>query len=1101
MNRSAARFLTRVTYFLLILCATFITLLVVFLSQLDLNNYRLSLEQQISSALKQPVQIGHSSLTYNQGLALELQQVQIGPDHAVLAQIPRITATLQLAPLLDRKIVLSQVQIDTPNFQFWLPFPERPAKGASHQLLNSLGISILSIHNANLKIYQKQGNNVVERLEISNLHTVLRGWQPGKTGHLVVTGQLPEYTANFLLETRLPSSADPQIWREEEHKLRLQVKHFSAAKLPKLQSQKYPQALNFDLGIQGVPATGTHFNAVLSGSGSNEQIFSIAGSWTSSSQLDSITKLNGKLLKIPLNGEFFFLRQPGEYSLVGNFGAEDIKLNPELLKAWRIPNAGKLLRGDLDRLAISLKKTWDPTKKIVGLPRLDAETTISNLDWDIPELKQIQDFSAALSLRNQTLHIADGILVAGGHAVDFSGQIKNLFLNPKVNLKINFNPDSDDLKGQLKLPGDWDISGNIPGSLNLTGSLFEPEFLLQTDLGSIELQLGELFHKRSTDRAELQLQGRLSSKQLQVDHFSLSLNDTSISGRLSLTGSPFAPDFLLQTDLGSIELQYGELFHKRSTDRAKLQLQGHLADNRLQLDQFSLDLNDVNISGSGYFQQIQGEQQYHFTADPIDLNQLKHFSTLLQNFQIRGEIEPTLSRQQAGIQGTLKLQNVGAHLTPAIPDLNNTTGTIKLDRQGGTFQNIKTSLGKSDLTVSGTLRDWENPQLNLDLSGKKIRAQDLIFPESKLTFYNLNGQMQINAEEIIFSPINAQLEENTRVTINGNVSNFRDPLTTLEIQSDRVDVLDIIKLFAAPDSDDIDEPYLGKRPALLIKVSAKQGTLGGLYFQNAEATIRGEDNRLTIYPLKFNSGEGWCQTRVEFNHEQQLAPLKVSGHIEKVDASVLHQDLFDKPGLINGSLTGDFYLEGIPHKDLFWQSAKGGIHAQISDGTLREFHVLAKIFSLLNISQLLTGNLPDMDEDGMPVTLLDATIQIDAGKATTKDLTITSEAMNLSLVGTHNLIDDSLDFTLGVMPLRTVDKIITSVPIAGWVLTGKNKALVTAHFKIEGTSEAPEVTPVPIESISKTIFGLMQRTLSLPIELIKDLGSLFEEEPQKKVEP
>ncbi len=1101
MNRSVARVLIRSIYFLLILCATFIVLLIIFLSQLDLNDYRLSLEQEIGAALKQPVRIGHSSLTYDQGLALELQQVQIGPEHAVLAQIPRITAILKLAPLFDRKIIFREVQIEKPEVQLWFPFSERPTRGTSQQLFNSLGISILSIHNANLKIYQKQGENVAQLLQVSNLHAVLRDWQPEKTGHLVVTGQLPEHTADFLLETRLPSSSDPQIWRDEEHQLRLQVKHFSTAKLPKLKSQKYPEFFNFELEIQGAPATGTDFTALLTATDTNEQIASLSGRWTSLSQRDSITALSGLLLKIPLNGEFSFSRQPGEYSLVGRFGVEDIKLSSELLKAWRIPNAEKLLNGELDRLLITLEKTWDPAKKITGLPRIDAEITISNLDWDIPELKQIQDFSADLSLRNQVLHIADGILVAGGHFVDFSGQIKSLFLHPEVDLKINFNPDSDVLKTQLKLPGNWNISGNIPGTLNLTGSLFEPDFLLQADLGPIELQHEERFYKRSTDRSELQLQGHLSSDQLQVDHFSLSVNDTSISGSLSLTGSPFAPDFLLQADLGLIELQFGELFQKRSTDRAGLQLQGQLTGNRLQLDHFSLDLNDVNISGSGYFQQIQGEQEYHFAAEPIDLNKLKHFSPLLQDLQVRGEVEPTLTRQQAGIQGTLKLRNVGAHLSPAVADLSRTTGTVKLDRHGGTFQNIKTSLGKSDLTVSGTLSDWENLQLNLDLSGKKIRAQDLIFPESKLTFYDLNGQMQINAEQITFSPINAQLEENTRVIINGTVSNFLDPQIHLDIQSDQVDVLDIIKLFADPDSDDSNEPYLGKRPPLLIKVSAKQGTLGGLYFQNAEATIRGEDNRLTIYPLKFNSGEGWCQTRVEFNHEQQLAPLKISGHIEKVDASVLHQDLFDKPGLVYGSLTGDFYLEGDPHKDLFWQSAKGGIHAQISDGTLREFHVLAKIFSLLNISQLLTGNLPDMDEDGMPVTLLDASIQIDAGKATTKDLTITSEAMNLSLVGTHNLIDDSLDFTLGVMPLRTVDKIITSVPIAGWVLTGKDKALLTAHFKIEGTSEAPEVTPVPIESISKTIFGLIQRTLSLPIKLIEDLGSLFEEKPPKKVEP
>ena len=108
-----------------------------------------------------------------------------------------------------------------------------------------------------------------------------------------------------------------------------------------------------------------------------------------------------------------------------------------------------------------------------------------------------------------------------------------------------------------------------------------------------------------------------------MDHFSLSVNDTSISGSLSLTGSPFEPDFLLQTDLGPIELQFEELFQKRSTDRAGLQLQGRLTGNRLQLDHFSLDLNDLNISGSGYFQQIQGEQEYRFAAEPSDLNKLK----------------------------------------------------------------------------------------------------------------------------------------------------------------------------------------------------------------------------------------------------------------------------------------------------------------------------------------------------------------------------------------------------------------------------------------------------------------------------------------------
>jgi hypothetical protein len=120
---------------------------------------------------------------------------------------------------------------------------------------------------------------------------------------------------------------------------------------------------------------------------------------------------------------------------------------------------------------------------------------------------------------------------------------------------------------------------------------------------------------------------------------------------------------------------------------------------------------------------------------------------------------------------------------------------------------------------------------------------------------------------------------------------------------------------------------------------------------------------------------------------------------------------------------------------------------------------------------------------------------------TTEDLKITSEAMNLSLIGTQSLLDDRLDFNLGVMPLRTVDKVITSIPIAGWVLTGKDKALLTAHFKIEGTTEQPKVTPVPIDSVSKTVFGILKRTLGLPGKLVKDVGTLIKKEPEKKTEP
>ncbi|MFK5926932.1 MAG: AsmA-like C-terminal domain-containing protein [Desulfuromusa sp.] len=1031
MKQPSARILIRIIYSLLIVFATFFTLLIVFLSQLDLNDYRLSLEKQLTLALKQPVQIGHSSLTFNHGLALALKDLQIGSDRAPLAVVPQITATLKIAPLFQRQFILDQVQIDNPSIQIWLPFPDRPTKGTSHNLFNTLGISILSVHNANIKIFQKQKDDAVQRLVLTNLHAVLRGWKPEKTGQLVVSGQLQKQSGHFLLETRLPSSRDPDVWRNEEHQTQLKITNFSLRKLLKRQDQILPESLDLDLKIHGVPATGADFDTTLSSSNNSEQFFSLSGRWTSANEQDSITKLKGELLKIPFSGEFYFIRQLEKYFLGGKFGAENVTLNPQILKTWRIPNADKLLYGELDRLAITLEKSWNPANKISGLPRIGAEITVCNLDWDIPELKQFQDLSVDLSLQDKTLSIKDGILIGGNQLINFSGKVHSLFLQPQMDLNFNFNPDLNDFVPLLNLPENWSLSGNIPGSLHLTGSLLKP-------------------------------------------------------------------DFLLQADLSSVSLQVGTLFHKQPTDQSKLQLQGSLDGQRFQFDRAAFTLNDLNISGAGYFQQIQGEQEFSFTAGSINLSLLKPFSPLLKKLHIEGEVEPTLT-QHKDLQGVLKLKDVGAQLTSIIGKLNKTNGEIDLDRYGFTFQKLKTSLGESNFIVDGIFSDWKNPQFDLDLSSNKIRAHDLIFSNRQLTLYDLDGHLKINRDGISFSPVKVRLEDNTLATVNGKISNFSNPEVSLDIQSDQVDVLDIIHLFVGPKATKFKKNSHGG-PPLQIKVSVKQGTLGGLNFQNAEGLITGDKDRLTIFPLNFDNGKGWCQTRIEFDYSQKEAPLKISGHMEGINASVLHQDIFEKPGLINGNLKGDFYLEGNPEKDLFWQKARGGMHIQISNGTLKKFHGLAQVFSLLNVSQIFAGKLPDMNKEGMPFTLMEGSIQIGDGQIKTEDMKVTSEAMNLSMVGTQGLIDDALDFNLGVMPLRTVDKIITSIPIAGWVLAGKDKALITAHFKVKGTSENPKVTAVPIDSVSNTVFGIFKRTLGLPGKLVKDIGSLFKKEPEKKVE-
>ncbi len=1022
---------TRVFCFFLLFCAILATILIVFASQLDLDNYRQSLEQELSAALAQPVRIGHSSLTFNRGLAIEFRQLELGPAEAPLAIIPRITATLEIPPLFEKKISLKQVQLDNPELNLTLPLPVQENRNSSHQLINSLGIDSLSVRNARLKVFYLRDGKSIKRAEISGIHSVLRGWQPGKTGQLIATGHIDQTGADFVLETSLPSSADPAVWRQETLTTKLQLSHFSTRHLPKIPNQQYPAAVDLKLDISGTPAQGTRILAEIKDSATVEKFFTMSGLWTASSQRDSITNLQGKLLELPVAGKIEMVRAAGKTHLSGTLGAKDIRLDRKLLARWRIPNAQKLTSGHLDQLSVSLDKTWQTGQKQRSLPRIDTRIVLSQLQWDIPQLKQFQNFSITTRLENQQLKISQGNFVVGDHPFSFSGSIKHPFLEPAADLKIVTTPDLGQLQQQLPLPTDWTMQGTTELSLNLTGALS-------------------------------------------------SLN------------------FQLRAKLADAGFHFADFFRKKPAQPASLDISGQLSPERIDIAQAVLNLPNNQLSGSGYLLLNQNRTNYGFSISTLNLTTLKPLSPLLQNLQANGRISMDLTVQGQDLDGHITLQDFGAHLTRIIGELRKTTGTVALNRNGLSFTQLSANLGESRFLVDGKLSNWQDPQLSLDVSAAKVRSHDLIFPNRTMELHDLRGHLQIDRHGIRFAPVTVEIKDTTKARVVGAVTDFSDPQVALDISGERVDVLDIIELFHGP-HEEPGEHHLNK--PIKIKVAAKEGTIGGLHFQNASGVITDEKGLFVLAPLYFHNGDGWCRARVEFNSNDDQAPLKVSGHAEGVSASILHQDLFSKPGLIKGKLDGDFFVQGDPAGDDFWNTAVGGLHIQVHDGTLHKFNSLSKVFSLLNISQLFAGKLPDMAKEGMPFDLLEGSIKIADGRMTTEDLRIHSEAMNLSLVGSQGLVEDYLDFTLGVMPLRTVDKVITSIPVAGWVLTGEDKALLTAYFKIEGSNEDPKVSVIPVDSISNTVLGIFKRTLGLPGKLVKDIGDLFKSAPEKKTEP
>lgn len=1021
----------KIFYTLIILSFLTVAVVVVLYRQLDIESYRHTLEKQLSSSLQQPVSIGQGRLTFRNGLAIDLRDLRVGPEDQPLVEIPQLTATLKIEPLLQKQILLDQVKIDSPRVHLKIPFTERPERGTTHEIFGALGIQTLNINNASLSIVAREGQ---QQLRLEEINARLLGWQAEETGELVASGKvrLPGGAAEFILNVNLPTSPDAATWRLEPLDYQLTVQNLPTALLAPEPGGALPSRVNLQFNLRGTPAQGALLTAEILGSRSQKSLFHLAGIWSSDTDRERLEQLKGAFFGLPLQGTLELAHAQGRSRLRGELSADPTPLDNKVLQLWQSLGADKLQSGELKGLRLSLDQSWSETVLPTGIPNLELQLGLTDLHWNKPELQQLEELQLQLSLANNRLKVSNSLLQIGDWPITCSGAVDQLLSDPRLDLTLSLTPDLVTLGSQLSLPAGWTLSGPLPSKLHLQGD-------------------------------------------------------------------PRQPNFKLSASLNNGRIDFGQILQKTSAASGSLEVIGQLTDNQLELQSFTLQLGRYLLSGQGSLPRLQPLDNFQLSIDPSNLQPLQELSPLLQKIRLNGEIQGSIKGAASGPEGQLSLNGVGSHLFNFVGDLNQTHGELFFDASGAHFNRLSARLGSSLLQLSGDLGPWSDPQLQVHVRGDEILAGDLIFPNQELRLYDLEGHVRINRQGIYFEPVNVRLEESTRARVTGKVAPFDAPQVELDIQGENANILQVIALFEGPRKIPAQAAKHQEHKPVLISVRASQGTLADLRFTNAYGEIRDHAGVFTLYPLSFETGDGFCNARVEFDRNHPTGLLKVSGHAENVDATILHQDLFKDRGLIKGALRGDFYVEGSP-KEGFWKSSLGGVHLQVKDGVLRKFRGLSSVFSILNVSQLFSFKLPDVDTEGMPFQLMEGSFQIAEGALRTEDLHINSEAMNLSVIGEQDLVEDRLNFNLGVMPLRTVDKVVTSIPLAGWVLAGEDKALLTAHFKIEGPSKNPTVTPVPIDSLSGTVFGIVKRTLGLPGKMVKDLGSLFQQAPEKKKE-
>ena len=99
-------------------------------------------------------------------------------------------------------------------------------------------------------------------------------------------------------------------------------------------------------------------------------------------------------------------------------------------------------------------------------------------------------------------------------------------------------------------------------------------------------------------------------------------------------------------------------------------------------------------------------------------------------------------------------------------------------------------------------------------------------------------------------------------------------------------------------------------------------------------------------------------------------------------------------------------------------------------------------------------------------------------------MVVKGEGLNLFGRGEINLDNFDSDLIILIAPLKTLDAVITRLPLIGRVIGGEDKTLITIPISVKGNLNEPIITALPPEAIGDAIINLVKGTFTLPLRIL-----------------
>jgi hypothetical protein len=282
--------------------------------------------------------------------------------------------------------------------------------------------------------------------------------------------------------------------------------------------------------------------------------------------------------------------------------------------------------------------------------------------------------------------------------------------------------------------------------------------------------------------------------------------------------------------------------------------------------------------------------------------------------------------------------------------------------------------------------------------------------------------------------------------------------------------------------------------------------LAPLAIRGVSLTAEGRSVRMTSSDLSWDNIPFSVTGTAEFGGETVVADLKVdlcgisslgtltmdaTGPAIDMAISASGKDLDTTMTCLSQekiSVTGTYSLSariaGKGTGDALVRSLRGPLDLTLKDGRINRFTLLSRIFSYLNVTELLRGKLPDLKKEGFPYRTLAVRGEMSGGKFLLREAAMDAPSMGIAATGEVDILGRKENLEVLVSPFRTADTIVRWIPILRYVLGG---TLVSIPIAVKGDIDNPKVTAMDPAGVGKGLLGIVERTLKVPVRVISPI--------------